>query len=87
MGSVLGSFGPECDEYIRIFEYSNIQIFLIRIFVGVFVRIIFRIRIYSDIRSCHKVFFSGDGFPKPYIRFREAKMAHFNIIHSSGDNL
>ena len=31
--------------------YSNIQIFLIQIFIRVFVRIIFRIRIYSDIRS------------------------------------
>ena len=35
----------------NIFEYSNIQIFLIRIFIRVFVRIIFWIRIYSDIRS------------------------------------
>ena len=32
--------------------YSNIQIFLIRIFIRVFVSIIFWIRIYSDIRSC-----------------------------------
>ena len=38
----------------NIFEYSNIQIFLIRIFIRVFVPIIFRIRIYSDIRSCQK---------------------------------
>ena len=42
---------PECDEYNRIFKYLNIQIFLIRIFIRVFVRIIFWIRIYSDIRS------------------------------------
>ena len=36
----------------NIFEYSNIRIFLIRIFIRIFVRIIFWIRIYSDIRSC-----------------------------------
>ena len=36
----------------NIFEYSNIQIFLIRIFIQIFVRIIFWIRIYSDIRLC-----------------------------------
>ena len=35
----------------NIFEYSNIRIFLIRIFIRTFVRIIFCIRIYSDIRS------------------------------------
>ena len=42
----------ECDECILIFEYLNIQIFLIRISIRVFIRIIFWIRIYSDIRSC-----------------------------------
>ena len=36
----------------NIFEYSNIRIFVIRIFIRIFVRIIFWIRIYSDIRSC-----------------------------------
>ena len=36
----------------NIFEYSNIRIFLIRIFIRIFVRIIFWIRIYSDIRLC-----------------------------------
>ena len=36
----------------NIFEYSNIQIFLIQIFIRVLVRIIFWIRIYSDICSC-----------------------------------
>ena len=36
----------------NIFEYSNIQIFLIQTFIQIFVRIIFWIRIYSDIRSC-----------------------------------
>jgi len=35
--------------------YSNIQIFLIRIFIRIFVHIIFWIRIYSDIRSCQLV--------------------------------
>ena len=36
----------------NIFEYSYIQIFLIRIFIRVFIRIIFWIRIYSYIRLC-----------------------------------
>ena len=36
----------------NIFKYSNIQIFLIQIFIRIFVRIIFWIQIYSDIRSC-----------------------------------
>ena len=36
----------------NIFKYSIIQIFSIQIFIRVFVRIIFWIRIYSDIRSC-----------------------------------
>ena len=36
----------------NIFDDSNIQIFLIRIFIRILVRIIFWIRIYSDIRSC-----------------------------------
>ena len=36
----------------NIFEYSNFQIFLIQIFIRTFVRIIFWIQIYSDIRSC-----------------------------------
>ena len=35
----------------NIFEYSNIRIFLIRIYIRVFIRIIFWIRIYSDIHS------------------------------------
>ena len=52
----------ECDEYIRIFEYSNI--FYTNIYsdirsyqfswyeyIRIFIRIIFLIRIYSDIRS------------------------------------
>ena len=45
---------PQCSNQsvTNIFEYSNIRIFLIRIFIRVFVRIIFWIRIYSDIRSC-----------------------------------
>ena len=38
--------------WIRVWRiYSNIRIFLIRIFIRTFVRIIFCIRIYSDIRS------------------------------------
>ena len=36
----------------NIFEYLNIWIFLIRIFIRIFVRIIFWIWIYSDICSC-----------------------------------
>ena len=36
----------------NIFEYSSIRIFLIRIYIRIFVRIIFWIQIYSDIRSC-----------------------------------
>jgi len=35
----------------NIFEYLNIRVFLIRIFIRIFVRIIFLIRIYSVIRS------------------------------------
>ena len=34
------------------FEYSNIRILLIQIFIRIFVRIIFWIQIYSDIRLC-----------------------------------
>ena len=36
----------------NIFEYSNIQIFLIRISIRILVRLIFWKRIYSDICSC-----------------------------------
>ena len=36
----------------NIFEYSNIQMFVIRIFIRIFVRIIFGIQIYLDIRWC-----------------------------------
>ena len=37
----------------NILKYSNIRIFLIRIYIRTFVRINFLIRIYSDIRSYH----------------------------------
>ena len=36
----------------NIFEYPNIRIFLIQIYIRTFVRINILIRIYSDIRSC-----------------------------------
>ena len=46
----LASYGAECDEYIRIFEYSNILV--ANIYSDI--RAIFNTNTYSDIRSCQK---------------------------------
>ena len=57
------SFVPECDEYIRIFEYSNILVtniysdirsyqFFFYEYIRTFVRVKFVLRIYSDIHLC-----------------------------------
>ena len=61
----------------NIFKFSNIQIFLIQIFIQIFVRIIFWIRIHSDIHSCH--FLDTNIFGYSFVS-KSIRMSHSGLV-------